>query len=170
MTEPWAWDATRTAAAIRAGEITAREVAEATLSRIYTVNPALNALVAVTGDEALAAADAADAAVRAGGPVGPLHGVPVTIKVNVDQKGQATTNGIRPQAGTIASADAPLVANLRRAGAVIVGRTNTPAFSLRWFIVRPWRALSVNQRSEKAGVFVRPTITAPARRRFATSG
>jgi amidase len=64
---------------------------------------------------------------------GPLAGVPVTVKVNIDQRGQATTNGLRIQSDLIAQEDSPPVANLRRAGAVIVGRTNTPAFSLRWF-------------------------------------
>ncbi|MEL6793281.1 MAG: amidase, partial [Pseudomonadota bacterium] len=63
--------------------------------------------------------------------VGPLHGVPVTIKVNVDQEGEATTNGVPALANNIAPADAPIVSNLRRAGAVVIGRTNTPEFSFR---------------------------------------
>ena len=81
------------------------------------------------------AADAAaiDAALARGEDPGPLAGVPVTVKVNIDQKGCATTNGLRIQKDLIATEDSPPVANLRRAGAVIVGRTNTPAFSLRWF-------------------------------------
>ena len=62
-----------------------------------------------------------------------LAGVPVTIKVNVDQAGYATTNGLRTLAGHVAQEDNPVVANLKRAGAIIVGRTNTPAFSMRWF-------------------------------------
>jgi amidase len=59
--------------------------------------------------------------------------VPVTVKVNTDQAGFATTNGLRQQSEVIAATDNPVVANLRRAGAIILGRTNTPAFSLRWF-------------------------------------
>jgi amidase len=66
-------------------------------------------------------------------PLGPLHGVPVTVKVNVDQAGRATTNGVVAFKDNIATEDSPVVANLRRAGAVMIGRTNTPAFSVRWF-------------------------------------
>ena len=103
-------------------------------SRPYRrVNPALNAVVEVFADEALGAADQADAAVRAGARLGPLHGVPVTTKVNVDQRGHATTNGVVEFRNVIAKEDSPVVANFRKAGAVFVGRTNTPAFSHRWF-------------------------------------
>ncbi len=103
------------------------------LERIEEVNPTLNAVVDVLADEALAASDAADDAVARGDELGPLHGVPITIKVNVDVAGHPTTGGIAALADHVAVEDAPLVRSLRRAGAVIVGRTNTPAFSLRWF-------------------------------------
>ena len=119
--------------AIARRDLSAREVVAATLARMDAVNPALNAVVQRMDAEALAAADAVDRALARGEAVGPLAGVPVTIKVNVDQAGQATTNGLRLQAGLVAEEDSPVVANLRRAGAVVVGRTNTPAFSLRWF-------------------------------------
>jgi amidase len=66
-------------------------------------------------------------------PTGPLHGVPVTIKINSDQAGHATTNGARAFKDLIAEADAPHVLNWRNAGAVFIGRTNTPAYSIRWF-------------------------------------
>ena len=78
-------------------------------------------------------AQAVDGAIARGEETGPLAGVPVTIKVNVDQSGFATTNGLKTQADLIADDDNPVVANCKGAGAVIVGRTNTPAFSLRWF-------------------------------------
>ena len=133
MTEIWALTATEMAAKVKAGAVTARALAESTLARIDAANPPLNAVVQRLDDEALAAADAVDAALARGDDPGPLAGVPVTIKVNVDQAGLATTNGLRGQAGLIATADNPVVANFRKAGAVIVGRTNTPAFSLRWF-------------------------------------
>lgn len=122
-----------TAALIGRREVSAREVTAAALARIDARNPALNAIVQHMPDEALAAADAVDAALRRGEDAGPLAGVPVTIKVIVDQTGHATTNGLVTQRNLIAAEDNPVVANLRRAGAVIVGRTNTPAFSLRWF-------------------------------------
>jgi len=125
--------ATQTADKIKAGEVTAKEVTQAVLARMDAVNPAINAVVARNDAEALQAADAVDAARAAGTPLGPMAGVPVTIKENVDQTGFATTNGLRIQKDLIAAADNPVVASLRRAGAVIVGRTNTPAFSLRWF-------------------------------------
>jgi len=118
---------------IRSRQISAVEATQATLARIDQLNPALNAIVQRMDDQALAAAQAIDAAIARGEDPGPLAGVPVTVKVNIDQRGQATTNGLRIQANLVAAEDSPPVANLRRAGAIIVGRTNTPAFSLRWF-------------------------------------
>jgi amidase len=131
--ELWGWSAVDLARAIATREISSREAVQASIERITQVNPMLNAVVEVLEDEALQAADAADAAVRAGETLGPLHGVPVTTKVNVDQRGCATTNGVVEFRDVIATEDSPVVANLRKAGAVIVGRTNTPAFSHRWF-------------------------------------
>ncbi|WP_299414317.1 amidase family protein [uncultured Sulfitobacter sp.] len=129
----WELDGAEIAAQIAQGAISAREVAEATLARMDSVNPVINAVVARDDAAALAAADAVDAARASGAALGPMAGVPVTIKENVDQAGFATTNGLRIQRDLIAEQDNPVVTNLRRAGAVIVGRTNTPAFSLRWF-------------------------------------
>jgi len=128
----WRWDAVDLAAAIRTRRISSREATRAVLERLAAVNPALNAVTVLLADQALAAADRADAAVRGGDALGPLHGVPVTIKQNVDQEGAATANGVPAFKDVIATSDSPPVANLKRAGAVIVGRTNTPAFSLRW--------------------------------------
>lgn len=133
MTDLAQLTATETAALIARRAVSAREVALATLARIDAKNPALNAIVQHMPDDALAAADAVDAALARGDNPGPLAGVPVTVKVIVDQAGHATTNGLMTQKDLIATEDNPVVANLRRAGAVIVGRTNTPAFSLRWF-------------------------------------
>lgn len=134
MTEAlWRWPAHQLATAIRHGAVSALEAAQSTLARVQAVNPALNAIVDVLADEALAAARAADAARQRGDTLGPLHGVPVTVKVNVDCQGRATTNGVVAFKDNIAAEDSPVVANLRRAGAVIIGRTNTPAFSVRWF-------------------------------------
>lgn len=133
MSELWKLSATEIAAKIRAKDVSAVEVAQAHLDRIDAVNPALNAVVQHMPDEALAAAAAIDADIAAGREVGPMAGVPVTIKVNVDQKGFATTNGLKMLENLIAEHDSPVVSNMRKAGAVIVGRTNTPAFSLRWF-------------------------------------
>lgn len=125
--------ATELAPLIAARKVSAREVVCATLARIAAYNPSLNALVQPMDAEALRDADAIDARLAKGENPGPLAGVPVTIKVIVDQKGLATTNGLKTQSHLIAAEDSPVVANLRKAGAVIVGRSNTPAFSLRWF-------------------------------------
>ena len=125
--------ATEIVTKVRSKEISATEVAKSHLSRIDAVNPSLNAIVQQMPDEALAAAAAVDAKLAAGEDAGPMAGVPVTIKVNIDQKGHATTNGLKLLKDLIASEDSPIVSNMRKAGAVIVGRTNTPAFSLRWF-------------------------------------
>lgn len=129
----WRLGATELAQLVRRGETTARELTTSVLARVAEVNPRVNAIVDVMADEALAAADAADAAQRAGLALGPLHGVPITIKVNVDTKGRATTDGIVAARDHLAATDSPLVQSLRQAGAIVIGRTNTPAFSLRWF-------------------------------------
>ncbi|ARK29897.1 amidase family protein [Halalkalibacter krulwichiae] len=131
--ELWRWSATDLAHGIRTGLISSREAVSSCLNRIEEVNPALNALVEVHAEEALAAADQADLAVKKGEVLKPLHGVPVSTKVNVDQAGHATTDGVLAFKDQIAEKDSPPVANLRKAGAVIVGRSNTPAFSFRWF-------------------------------------
>jgi len=125
--------ATALAALIRSREVSAVEATKAALARVNAVNPQINAIVQRMDAAALDDAARIDAALAKGEDPGPMAGVPVTIKVNIDQKGYATTNGLRTQSDLIAPEDSPPVANLRRAGAVIIGRTNTPAFSLRWF-------------------------------------
>ncbi|MBV1796087.1 amidase family protein [Siccirubricoccus sp. G192] len=132
-TDLWRLSATALATRIRARDVSATEAARDALARLDAVNPRINAVIAHNPEETLAEAAAVDAALARGEDPGPMAGVPVTIKVNADQKGWATTNGLRLQRDLIAEQDNPVVANFRRAGAVILGRTNTPAFSLRWF-------------------------------------
>ncbi|MDP6689343.1 MAG: amidase family protein [Alphaproteobacteria bacterium] len=145
MTAPiWQWSATETAAAIRDGKITAQEAVEAALQRMAESNEAVNAVTVDLSDDARRAARRADGIVGSGVALGPLHGVPITIKENVDQIGQATTNGVPAFAEVVADTDSPVVANLRKAGAIIIGRTNTPEFSLRWFTDNPLRGLTKN--------------------------
>lgn len=131
--ELWQLDATDLARLIRTGRASAREATESVLARLHAVNPAINAVVRVLEEEALAAAAAADAKQARGEVLGPLHGVPVTTKVNVDQAGLPTDNGVVPLKDFIAEHDSPVVANLKRAGTIIIGRTNAPAFSMRIF-------------------------------------
>lgn len=146
--ELWRWSAVDIAHGVRTGLISAREAAESCFERLNAVNPTINAVVDVLEDEALAAANAADRAVQRGEALGPLHGVPVTVKINTDYAGRATTNGVVAFKDFIADEDSATVGHLRDAGAVIVGRTNVPAFSTRFFTdnalhgrtINPWDA------------------------------
>lgn len=133
MSDLWQKPAAELSALVRDGAVSAEEATADALARLDRVNPAINAVVTEMPDAALAAARAVDARRARGEDLGPLAGVPVTVKVNVDQAGFATTNGLKLQRNLIAETDSPVVANLKKADAVIVGRTNTPAFSLRWF-------------------------------------
>lgn len=147
MTEIWEMTATRIAEEVRARRLSAVEATQAHLARLDAVNPAINAVVQECPEEALEAARLVDVVLARGGDPGPLCGVPVTIKVNVDQKGHATTNGLRLLADHVATEDSPVVSNLRKAGGIIVGRTNTPAFSLRWFTRNALHGQTLNPRN-----------------------
>ena len=124
----WEETAQTIALKIQRREISVEEVTQSALDRLASVNPSINAVVDRFDQDALHEAQQIDAKLNAGKTVGILAGVPVTVKVNVDQIGRATTNGVRIQKDQIAQKDNPVVANLRRAGAIIIGRTNTPAF------------------------------------------
>jgi amidase len=127
----WQWPAAEIAAATRTGLVSCREVAASAAERLREVNPRLNAVTLDLGDEALAAAARLDSRRLHGDTPGPLFGVPITIKDNVEVRGQRTPNGVAGLAHLIAKGDAPIVTRLIDAGAVIVGRTNTPEFSMR---------------------------------------
>jgi fatty acid amide hydrolase len=114
------------AARIRAGELSAQEAVEAHIQRIEAVNPQLNAVVVPLFEQARAEARAADAARARGESLGPLHGVPITIKDQFMVAGTPTTWGLPSQAGHRAEADGPLVGRLRQAGAIVLGKTNVP--------------------------------------------
>ena len=133
MSDLWHLSAAQAAAKVRAGEVSARELAQSALERLAAVNPAINAVVDFRPEDVLSQADAVDAALSRNEDPGILAGVPITVKVNVDQAGYATTNGVTLQKDLIAQFNSPVVDNLRKAGAVILGRTNAPAFSYRWF-------------------------------------
>jgi amidase len=131
VSELWRKGAVELAAMIRDREVSSREVVQAHLDRIEAVNPHLNAIVRLLADQALAAADAADMAVADGTRLGPLHGVPFTVKENIDLAGTPTTHAIPALAEAVASVDAPQVERLRTAGAIPLARTNLPDFGLR---------------------------------------
>ena len=133
MTELWRLTATELAKRIRAREVSAREAATAGLERLEAVNPLINAVIDYRPEWVFNQADRIDAAIARGEDPGPLAGVPVTTKINIDQAGFATTNGTLLQKNLIAQVNSPAVENLVRAGAVLLGRTNSPTFALRWF-------------------------------------
>jgi len=120
------------AAMIGARQVSSVEVVDAYLARIDEVNPSVNAVTVTLAESARKAAAAVDRAVAAGDPVGPLAGVPFTIKENIDLAGSATTWGVTAFAQQIAASDAPVVARLRAAGAIPLARTNLPDFAFRW--------------------------------------
>ncbi|WP_192966248.1 amidase family protein [Phycobacter azelaicus] len=130
-TDIWRLSATELTALTKTGEISAEAAVQSSIDRMNAVNPALNAVVEDLSAAALERARELDKARAAGAAPGPLHGVPVTIKINVDQLGHATSNGVTALKDLIAPADAPVVENLQKAGAVVIGRTNTPEFSFR---------------------------------------
>nr|WP_220481772.1 amidase [Nocardioides ginsengisegetis] len=119
--------AAETARLTASGDLTARVVVEEALARITERDPALNAFSVVLGEQARAEATERDAAVAGGATPGPLHGVPIAIKEEIDVAGTVTTFGGEANT-TPASADAELVRRLRAAGAVIVGKTTMPEF------------------------------------------
>jgi amidase len=133
MQDLWRLSAADLASLIKSRKISAKEAAAAALARLDAVNPAINAVVDHRPEDVLKQAVAVDAALARGEDVGPLAGVPVTVKVNIDQQGFATTNGLKLQRDAIATSNSPVIDNLKKSGAVILGRTNCPAFSYRWF-------------------------------------
>src|ERR1700746_3024198 len=133
MTDLWRLSAADLAALVKSKKVSAAEAAKAALARLDAVNPKLNAVIDHRPDDVVKQAAAVDAAIARGEDAGSLAGVPVTVKVNIDQEGFATTNGLKLQANAIAKSNSPVIDNLRKAGAVILGRTNCPAFSYRWF-------------------------------------
>ncbi len=131
MTELWRHSATDLARLIATRQTSSAEVIEAHLARIAEVNPKLNAVVRVLADEARAGAELADRQVAAGAALGPLHGVPITVKENIDMAGLPTTQGVIPLADAVVPVDAPVVQRMRAAGAIPIGRTNLPDMALR---------------------------------------
>jgi aspartyl-tRNA(Asn)/glutamyl-tRNA(Gln) amidotransferase subunit A len=122
-------DATTLAALIATKQVSSREVVQAHLDRIAAVNPKINAIVTLRADDALRDAAAADEAVASGVELGPLHGVPFTIKDALDTEGIPTQRGTRLFAGFIPDTDATAVARFKAAGGIPIAKTNLPEFS-----------------------------------------
>jgi len=130
--ELWRMGAVELGDRIRRGQISSRDVVESHLARIDAVNPSVNAITVRLDEQALSSADAADQAQAAGQKLGPFHGIPFTVKENVDLAGSNTTHGVVALKDELASADAPQVSQLRAAGAIPIARTNMPEFGVRW--------------------------------------
>jgi len=123
------WSTVRQAEAIRNGETTSRALLEHFIARIERINPALNAVVTADFERARAAADSADAALARGDVIGPLHGVPVTIKDALQTKGLRSTGGATELRDNVPQSDAAVVQAITEAGAIIMGKTNLPRWS-----------------------------------------
>lgn len=136
----WAKGAGELAKLIRDREVSSREVVQAHLDRIDAVNGVVNAVTVTLAESALAAADDAD---RTPG-TGALHGVPFTIKENIDIVGSATTNGVPAFAQAVPPVDAPIVARMKAAGAIPLARTNLPEMALRIATDNPLRGRTNN--------------------------
>lgn len=133
-----------------AKQFSAYEVMRSVVERTAACNAALNAVVYDYSEQALARAHEADAAFANGESWGPLHGIPVTVKVNVDYAGTPNTNGLPALAENVAHDNAPVVQNLLDAGAIIFGRTNTPELSMRGTTDNPLHGLTKNPWDERA--------------------
>mgnify|MGYP001555158024 FL=1 len=127
----WQYSAIELSQAISKGHVSSLECVESVVKRMRATNGHVNAVVDDLGDDALRQAEEHDRLLKSSGPIGPLHGVPVTLKENVDQKGRSTPNGVAALANLVAHDDSPSARSFKAAGAIIVGRTNTPEFSLR---------------------------------------
>lgn len=133
MQQLWSLDANEISGLFKTKEVSAVEICNEMIQHIENINPKLNAIVANTFDHALQTANQLDKKLKDGEDLGVLAGVPVTVKENTDQRGFATTNGLRIQKDLIATKDSPVVNNFKKSDAIIVGRTNTPPFCIHWF-------------------------------------
>jgi amidase len=132
-TELWRLSATDLAHLVRTRKVSAREAAQTALERLDAANPLINAITAYSPEFVLEQAARLDQRLARGDDPGPLAGVPVSVKINTDMAGFPTTNGTRLQKDWIAKVNSPAVENLVRAGAVLLGQSNAPTFSMRWF-------------------------------------
>src|SRR5947199_6094616 len=120
------WTATNLGAAIRAKELSGRELLDLYADRIERLNPAVNAVVTLDLERARTAATAADEALARGEPAGPLHGLPVTIKDAIETEGIRSTGGAVELRDHVPPADAPAVARLKDAGATVLRKAKLP--------------------------------------------
>ncbi len=132
MDELLSASATRIAQAVREKKVSSEEFVKACLARIEEVNPRLNAVVQLPAEVALAAARQADEALARGEVLGPLHGVPFTLKDAIETEDVVCTGGTEGRKGYIPAADATVARRLREAGAILLGKTNCPELGWAW--------------------------------------
>ncbi|MEM9223586.1 MAG: amidase family protein [Pseudomonadota bacterium] len=147
MDQLWQMTASEITRLVKSRQVSAIEVTRSYLDRLSDVNPTVDAVVDVCAEEALTDAQCIDEALSRNERSGALCAVPFTVKVNTDQRGHATTNGVRVLKTLIAQQDSPVVENIRKAGGIILGRTNTPAFSMRWFTDNALHGQTLNPRN-----------------------
>ena len=157
MQDLWRLPAADLASLIKTKKVSAKEAATAALARLDAVNPKINAVVDHKPDEVLAQAAAIDAAIGRGEDVGPLGGVPITVKVNIDQKGFATTNGLKLQRDTIATINSPVIDNLLQGRRRHFGADQLPGLflSLVHHQSRAWRHQKPPRSRHHAGRLLR---------------
>ena len=144
----WKWSAKETANAVKNKMISATDSIKSSLKRLDEVNSNVNAVVVSLKEEALNKAQQIDKKIKNNETLGSLAGVPITIKENVDVRNQSTTNGMKAFKDIIAPQNSPVVQNLIDEDGIIIGRTNTPEISYRWFTDNPLRGLTKNPWSE----------------------
>ena len=133
MKDFWKINGYEISALLNKKEVSATEICNNLIEHIEKINPKINSIVVETFEDAKKQAKIIDKKIKEGENIGTLAGVPTTIKVNTDQIGYPSTNGLRIQKDLIAKKDSPVVKNLRNSDALMLGKTNTPAFSIHWF-------------------------------------
>ncbi|PAF47212.1 hypothetical protein BKH41_07995 [Helicobacter sp. 12S02232-10] len=139
----WQWNATEVALGIKHRAISSTEATKSVLERIKQINPKINAIINLMSEKALKQAEQADNLIAQGIILSPLHGVPVTIKDNVDVKGERNTNGGIFK-DRICQEDSTIATNFNIAGCVTIGMTNLPEFAIRWFSENPLFGRTLN--------------------------
>jgi amidase len=143
-TDPTLWSAVEQSAAIRDGRLGCEELFDLVAARIERVNPAVNAVCTLDAERGRAGVRAADAALARGEWWGPLHGLPITVKDAIATEGIRSTGGAEALLHHVPTSDAPAVASLKRAGAVVFGKTNLPEWSGDWQSFNPMFGTTVN--------------------------
>ena len=133
MSKLWSLHAHQISKLLKIREVSATEICDSLINHIEEINPKINAIVVKTYEDARQQAKVLDRKIKESEKIGLLAGVPTTVKVNTDQIGYPSTNGLQIQKDFIATKDSPVVKNLRNSDALMLGKTNTPAFSIHWF-------------------------------------